>query len=387
MTFEDFVIAKNTNLDEYIDLCPMNLALKGVNKAICTQVKYLQKSKTKLPDYYNARCVIPELSFEQSSSLYTSQAKDYKGKLCIDLTCGIGSDSFHLSKNFSQVITIERDELLAQIATHNFQKLKAENVNVVCADSCEFIKNYVGEKADIIFIDPARRSDDKRVFLFEDCSPNVFEILKYAPQITKKLVIKASPLYDVEQAKRDFEVYGAICIESVSYNNECKELVIEIDFSEAKGVIFRNTIISKNGEISRINIKKINNFTNFADSSNNYNYLYVGDVTFYKSRTFESYVAEYFPTLAITSKEGVALSEEYYSKFKGRRYQILHFIPFKPKEIKKYLKQNNIKSATVIKRGGKYSNTEIYKLLNLKSGADTTLLEANNILFFLKTMV
>ncbi|MFI3267390.1 MAG: RsmD family RNA methyltransferase [Rikenellaceae bacterium] len=383
MTFEDFEIIKNACLDDYIDQCPIKLALKGVDKAICTQVKYLQKAKDKLPDYYSARCVIPELSFEQSSSLYTSKAKDYSGKLCIDLTCGIGSDTLHFSKNFERVVTIERDELLSKIAIHNFEKLKVENVEVVCADSCDFIQKYEGEKADLIFIDPARRSDEKRVFLFEDCSPNVFEVLKYAPQITKKLVIKASPLYDVEQAKRDFESFGAVCIESVSYNNECKELVVEIEFSEHKDLVFRNTIISKNGEIVRVSLNKVYKNAIFTDFSNNYTYLYIGDVTFYKSRTFETYIVNNFPNLEITSKDGVALSEDFHDNFLGRKYKISHFMSFKPKEIKRYLKQNDIKSATIVKRGGKYSVTEIYKLLNLKGGSDVTLLETNNNVFFL----
>lgn len=384
MTFEDFEIIKNTNIEQYIDCCPMQLALKGVDKAICTQVKYLQKSKAKLPLFYEARCVIPELSFEQSSSLYTSKAKNYAGKTCVDLTCGLGSDSLHFSGSFSRVISLEYNELLSKIAKFNFEKLKAENIEVVNADSHEFIKNYEGEMLDLIFIDPARRSEQKRVFLFEDCSPNVFEILKFAPKIAKRMVIKASPLYDVEQAKRDFESFGKVIIESVSYNNECKELVVDIEFAQEKTVEFHNVIISKHGEIARVKIEENAQKPKLASMSADYKYLYVADVAFYKSRTLEGYLSTYFPMLELTSVNGVALGYEFYDDFLGRKYEIVHQMPYKPKLIKQYLKQNGIKNATIIKRGGKYSINEIYKQLNLTSGAQITLIEVNDTLLFLR---
>ena len=47
---------------------PLDLALKGVSSTICTQLKYLSKCQTKIPNYYKAAAVIPPLSYEQSSS-------------------------------------------------------------------------------------------------------------------------------------------------------------------------------------------------------------------------------------------------------------------------------------------------------------------------------
>lgn len=383
MTFEDFEIIKATDIENYIDECPMKLALKGVDKAICTQVKYLQKAKSKLPDYYDARCVIAELSFEQSSSVFTSSAKDYSGNICLDLTCGIGSDSLRFSKQFTKVVSIEQNKLFATIARHNFKKLGVNNIEIIEGDSLEYMKNYKGELVDLLFIDPARRSDEKRVFLFEDCSPNVFEILKYAPKVAKHLVIKASPLYDVEQAKRDFERFGNVTIETVSYNNECKELVINIKFYDRVNLTFRNTIISKSGEIVKIDLNPNSKSSNKADTSKPYQYLYIADVSFYKSRTFDSYISENFPLLEITSKDGVALSEIFYNSFVGRKYRIENSMPYKPKIIKQYLKINDIKSATIIKRGGKLQTSEIAKQLNLKDGPQSTIIEVHNTLFFL----
>lgn len=388
MTREDFEILKKVDLNEYITSDPIKLAFKGVDKAICTQVKYLQKAKHKLPHYYDSRCIIAELSFEQSSSLYTSEAKKYNGERCIDMTCGIGSDTLHFSKNFKYVTTIERDELFADIARYNFSKLNADNVIIHCCDSLDYVKSYDGEIVDMVFIDPARRSDKKRVFLFEECSPNVFEVLKYVSKITKRFVIKASPLYDVEQARRDFEGYGRVIIETVSYNNECKELVVDIEFSDDKTVVFRNTIISKSGNITSVDIEILDvHFKKANIEQKKYCYLYIADVAFYKSRTLHSYIAINYPEIDLTAKEGVGLGEFLHSGFLGKVYRIESSMEYKPKIIKKYLKQNGIKTATILKKGGVFTVNEIMNSLALKEGCDVTIIEVAGSLFFLRLVV
>ena len=143
-------------IERHIDEDPARVALRlPANGAlIATQIKYLQRARTKLPSYYRARCILPPLSFEQASSERTAGTKRYGGKLCIDLTCGLGVDAFHFSHRFDRVVTVERDEELARIARHNFERLGADNIEVVCDEAERFIARFEGE-ADLIYVDAA----------------------------------------------------------------------------------------------------------------------------------------------------------------------------------------------------------------------------------------
>lgn len=55
---------------KYLDERPERLALRlgGGGALLATQLKYLQRARTKLPSYYRARCILPPLAFEQASS-------------------------------------------------------------------------------------------------------------------------------------------------------------------------------------------------------------------------------------------------------------------------------------------------------------------------------
>ncbi|MCD8185110.1 MAG: RsmD family RNA methyltransferase [Rikenellaceae bacterium] len=97
--------------------------------------------------------------------------------MCIDLTCGLGVDAFHFSRSFDRVIAVERDEVLARVARHNFELLKAHNITVENSSAEAFLSAYTGPTADLMYLDPARRSANERVFLLEECSPNILELL------------------------------------------------------------------------------------------------------------------------------------------------------------------------------------------------------------------
>lgn len=390
MTIEEFQILKNTNLDQYINDNTIELAFKGVSPIVCREIKYLQKARKKMPVYYDARAIIPSLSFEQSSSGFTSSVKNYHGRLCVDMTCGLGVDSLHLSHHFDKVISIERDEVLCEVARYNFKKIGVSNIEVVNAASLDYLSKYEGADIDLIYVDPARRSEDKKVYLFEDCSPNIFDLLKIAPKLTGRVVIKSSPLFDVKEAERLFAAYGEVIAETISVDNECKELVIDIKFSEHKLFTLKNTVIDKYGVVkyytfdpselrsTLVSIKE--------EIGSEYNYLHVADISFYKSRTLESYLCKYLKdsSLCISGVNGVVFSESELRDIAGKSYKIKHILSLKPKQIKSYLKANKIKSLSILKRGGKHNTTELRKMLGLKDGSDATIIEVNDFIVFLE---
>lgn len=138
---------------KYLDERPERLALRlgGGGALLATQLKYLQRARTKLPSYYRARCILPPLAFEQASSEAVAAEKRYGGALCIDLTCGLGVDSAHFSKSFDRVIAVERDPVTARVAAVNFSLLGISNIEVVNDSAEHFIESFPGT-ADLVYM-------------------------------------------------------------------------------------------------------------------------------------------------------------------------------------------------------------------------------------------
>ena len=208
------------------------LSLRENGPLVATQIKYLQRARTKLPSYYAAQCILPPLSFEQASSEESASLKHYAGHTCLDLTCGLGVDTLHFSNHFDQVVTVEQSPELCEIARINFERLQTRNIRIQSATAEQFVADLIsGQKSigpiDLIYIDPARRdSQGKKVWLLEDCSPDVKRLLPSLLQLSPLVVIKASPLFDIDEA---FRLFGEECsVEIISVHGECKEVLMEI---------------------------------------------------------------------------------------------------------------------------------------------------------------
>ena len=169
------------------------------------------------------------------------------GKIA-DLTGGLGVDSWAFSEVAGEVLYNEMNPELAAAARHNFKELGVTNIFIknqeATADSLE---DLIGDfKPDVIFIDPARRdSAGKKVFLLEDCSPDVLKMLPELFKISRFVLLKLSPMADismaVERLDRTYEAYRQdTCgdgwngqwvreVHVVASGGECKELLILLD--------------------------------------------------------------------------------------------------------------------------------------------------------------
>ena len=241
------------------------LSLRENGPLVATQIKYLQRARIKLPAYYAAQCILPPLSFEQASSEESASLKHYTGHTCLDLTCGLGVDAFHFSKCFDQVVTVEQSAELCEIARINFERLQARNIRIITNTAEQYVAdlNSGAESIgpiDLIYIDPARRdSQGKKVWLLEDCSPNVTKLLPSLLQLSPLVVIKASPLFDIDEA---FKLFGEKCsIEIISVRGECKEVLIEIHNSQKN-----STVVSSDSLPSTDNLSATGNLSTRSEA-------------------------------------------------------------------------------------------------------------------------
>lgn len=187
-----------------------------------------------------------------------------KGRIA-DLTGGLGVDSWAFSEVAEEVIYNEMNSELVAAARHNFKILGANNITVrnfeatpenikyilggseSAAENTQEHKDIPGDfRPDIIFLDPARRdSAGKKVFLLEDCSPDVLRMLPGLFEESRFILLKLSPMADITMAvERLDRVYESFLentsgdgwngqwvreIHIVASGGECKELLILMD--------------------------------------------------------------------------------------------------------------------------------------------------------------
>lgn len=163
---------------------------------------------------------------------------DYEWRIA-DLTGGLGVDSWFFSKMASKVLYNEMQERLCEAAKHNFKVLGADSIEIsnhavsaspssdpTEASPTDLLAEF---KPDIVYMDPARRGEGgRKVFLIEDCTPDVLNLKEEIFTISRHMLIKLSPMADISMA---CDRLGPMCreVHVVAAGGECKELLIWMD--------------------------------------------------------------------------------------------------------------------------------------------------------------
>ncbi|MDR2935719.1 MAG: SAM-dependent methyltransferase, partial [Rikenellaceae bacterium] len=332
------------------------LTLKGDRRQaalVASQVKYLDRTRTKLPSYYAARCIVPPLAYEQSSGEAAAATKDYSGSLAVDLTCGLGVDAFYLSKQFRRVIAVERDPVLAAVARYNFSLLGAENISVKNTAAEDFLKNYAGECPDLIYVDPSRRdANARKVFLIGDGSPNVLELMPALLSLAPRVVVKNSPLFDIAAAGQLFPKHLSR-IETVSVGGECKELLTEFFVTAPQEVPIDITVAGTGRwRFSAGDISGKPAVTDTTLSPETFPYLLILDVAFYKARMVKTYFDRCQPAIEawVPAPGSFCFSKKIPDDFPGKPFRIIRCEEYRPKKLARELKARGIRRITVLKK-------------------------------------
>ena len=214
-------------------------SIEGIDlKAAVQQIAARQKIATKLPEWVaDTRVLFPApLSLEQSSSEVTAKfkANNIAGATLIDLTGGLGVDTFYMGQKFDKVVYLERQEALAKLARHNFSILNQSNVRyqVLAEDSISYLKEN-GEIYDWLYVDPARRgANDSKLYKLADCEPDILENWELLKGRADNIMIKASPMLDIKAALNEISEIQEVTV--VAVKNEVKEVLLVRKKSEHK---------------------------------------------------------------------------------------------------------------------------------------------------------
>ena len=164
---------------------------------------------------------------EQASSTVTARYKAtlVKGSSFADLCAGAGVDSWTFAENFKTGLCIDADPDTAAALAHNLKILGHSHVQVI-HDKAE---NFIGDmpSTDLVYLDPQRRSNAKKGrFRFEDCQPDILQLLPALKEKAKTIMLKASPMLDIDEGIRIIGDVQAVHI--LEWRSDCKELVFII---------------------------------------------------------------------------------------------------------------------------------------------------------------
>lgn len=219
--------------------------------SILNQVASKSKSKTKLPTWFNCKNIVypNKISIEQSSS---EAAAEYKSSLVsgaslIDLSGGFGVDCYYFAKKINSIFHCEINSVLSQIVDHNFKQLNQTNIECFTGNGIEILQR-TNQNYDWIYIDPSRRNDLKgKVFMLQDCLPNVPENLDLFFRFSNKILIKTAPLLDISAGL--LELKNVKTIHIVAIENEVKELLWEIHKDYTGDLQIKTIAISKQNKV------------------------------------------------------------------------------------------------------------------------------------------
>ena len=386
---------------------------EGIDREfVIRQVHARQVLSKKLPSWAeNDGLIFPKkLSLEQSSSELTALYKKsllsdvdemvriaicenqcqsvVMTKTLIDLTGGMGVDTAFLSDNFDHTFYVEMQEELCEIARHNFKVLN-KNITVVNDNAEHFLQDC--DDVDCIYLDPARRDEyGRKMVSLHDCSPDVVELHDLLLQKAKRILIKVSPMLDIEMIKKELKDISEIHV--VAVRNECKEVLIEIQNlinsesqkietqslcdSEPSIKIFA-TDLRENWNISFTEDEEQNAQWLLADNVRRY--IYEPGVACMKAGCFKL-LSQRYALDKLHRNSHLYTSDELVSDFPGRIFEVVNVVPFDKKAKKAVWESQCLedtkndsashKKASVATRNFPLSAEELKKNLGLGDGSE-----------------
>jgi precorrin-6B methylase 2 len=338
---------------------------------LATQIEGKNRAEKKLPTWVNTSGIIfpPKLNLEQASSEIAAKYKATligKGDLA-DLTGGFGVDDYYFATKAKQVYHCEMNPQLSNLVKHNATVLGIKNMKCIPGDSKDFLLKQ--EKIETIYIDPSRRAQSSRVFLFKDCEPNVINHLALYLKKAKKIIIKAAPMLDITAGINELKSVSEVHI--VSINNECKELLFVLEKTEYKEPKIFCALLHQNSA-------KVYPFSSTEEralvitSSKLKNYLYEPDAAILKAGFFKS-VGEQFKVNKIHPNTHLYTSELPILDFPGKVFKIIKSINFND-----FTTSKTTKKANVVTRNFNLKPEELKKKFKIADGGNDYLFFTTN---------
>ncbi|MDB5255380.1 MAG: hypothetical protein JWM14_75 [Chitinophagaceae bacterium] len=316
------------------------LANKGWDtRVLVRQLKGIKTARQKFPTLYQNKNILypPAVSLEQASSEVTARFKAsiIKANTIIDLSGGMGIDTYFFSLQCQKMIYVEPQQELLEIASHNFKALQANHIQAVCATAAEFLADYKGQ-SDVIYIDPSRRKEGKRLSDYKDWEPDIIGLKSQFWKAAKNVLIKLSPMTDISAVCKELGEVKEVFV--VSDRNECKEVLLQLEqgFTGAPQI---HAVLLQGSEERQYSFYASEEQAATPAFSDPLNYLYEPDVALLKAGAFKKIAVDY-QVKKIQAHTHLYTSEQLQENFPGKIFQV--------ESVKPYSKSN---ISTLIEKG------------------------------------
>ena len=341
--------------------------------SVINQIKAKQKAKDKLPIWYSKPNILfpSKISVEQTSSEKTAEYKleIVSGDSLIDLSGGFGIDDYYFSKKIKSVTHCEINSELSEIVAYNLKILNAHNITCINQNSTDYLKEN-SIFFDWIYIDPSRRNEKKgKVFMFEDCEPNVPNLLPLYFSRSNNILIKTAPLLDLQAGIEELKHVKKIHI--VAVKNEVKELLWEIEKNYDGFVTIAAINIEKNKKtlVETIHQKEYN-----VEFSLPLKYIYEPNAALLKSGSFDA-ISQIYNCQKLHKHSHLYTSNSIIN-FPGRSFKIENIITLQKNEVKEYLFGKKLNITT---RNFPIKVEDLKKKYKIKDGGTTFVFFTTNI--------
>lgn len=350
---------------------------------IADQIKGREKAKTKLPTYCKTQHIIfpPSLNLEQCSSERTADFKIESIKslisknrvdTCADLTGGFGIDSFFFSQICKQVDFVDVNENLLAIARHNHRILGAHNISYHEMTASDFIRTSRKE-FDLIYIDPSRRKENKKTFLFTDCQPDVVQLQELIFSKSKYLLLKTSPLLDIQSGISELTFVKKIFV--VSVNNECKEVLFFCERGYDSEPLIEAVNLQKNTDDQSFSFALSDEKNASVNYSSPRRFLYEPNASILKAGAFKL-IASHYPVHKLHGNTHLYTSDNLIERFPGKTFEIEGPVKSSKTETAKYFPEGK---ANITKRNYPLSVEQIKIKTGLNDGGDKYLIALTSV--------
>ena len=360
------------DLDAKADVLKLVSALRaegyeaGLVAAVLSQAKLRRRARKKFGDFTDGM-LFTEDGLEQASRLQAAalHAGRFRGagiSEVADLGCGIGAESLAMAAIDLKVKAFEIDEVTAAIAVFNLGAF--ENAEVAQAD----ITQLDLSQFEALFFDPARRELDgkgeraARKFDPEQFSPNFNWVLEQARN--KPTGIKLGPGHPHEAIPDDAEAQW------LSIDGDLVELALWFGEVRRPKVARAATVVNAAGRHELVSEVAVSEPAEIAPLKR---FIFEPDNAVVRSHLIADLALETGATL-VSREIAYLSSDQQIDSPMMRGFEVIDNLAFDRKKLKAYLRDNNIGTLEIKKRGVDVVPEQLRKELSLKGEIAATLI-------------
>lgn len=378
MTDSDFILQHR---NEDVRRLALAKAPDGIDLRWCLQqIEGWQLAQRKLPRWAATEGLWfpPRLSFEQCSSEQTAEYKRSIAERLLpseerismaDLTGGLGVDFSYLAPLFRHATYVEILPHLVVLARHNMPLLlRHEGLEIQEASTATTLL----EATRLVFLDPARRDvNGRRTYSIADCTPNFIELQDRLLASSLWVMVKFSPMLDIQQALKQLHCVHEIHV--VSLHGECKELlfVLSAQAVPTSPTIHcvnlganEDTIIVKSEDTHHLLLAS--HLSSLASDTTSF-FLYEPNASILKAG-IQDVLCERYDVRKLHPMSNLFVADKLIDRFPGRRFRVTGISDFSKRNLRQLI--GDLRQANLTIRNFPTSVDALRRQLHLSEGGN-----------------